>query len=304
VSQNGVLVYRATGLTLGRLVWLDRSGRELQSLSGAGDYRAPALSPDGRRITVRRVDAGNYDVWVIEPERGTTTRFTFDAGSDGNPIWSPDGSQIAWTSDRDPTGIYLKAASGLGADQLLVKTPGVGALVDWSRDGHTLLFQMNNPKTRTDLYLVPVTGDHTPRPLLQTPFAEERGRFSPDGHYVAYESDESGRPEVYVVAIAGAAGKWQVSASGGSEPCWSHDGRELFYLSADQRLMAVPVTPGATFVSSTPRELFRVRVESGTRRNVYCPSPDGSKFLFLLPVGETTTPMTAVLNWRAGLGGK
>ncbi len=303
VSDNGVLMYRAVGAVEARLVWMDRGGRILSEVAGAADYRAPALSPDGSRIAIRRRGAtgAETDVWVIEPSRGTTTRLTFDPGPDGNPIWSPDGSRIAWTSLRGGVdGLWVKAANGAGQDQLLTRLDANSSALDWSRDGRYVLVGVVDPKTRNDVYVVALDGDHKPQPVLQTLFNEGRACFSPDGHWIAYQSNESGRAEVYVISFQGAPGKWQVSTRGGGDPCWSPDGHELYYLTTDQVLMTVPVTTTPTFQPGTPQELFRVRVETGTRRNVYCVAPDNKRFLFQLPVGETSTPITAVLNWRAG----
>jgi Tol biopolymer transport system component len=303
LSDNGILVYRSVNVTLSRLVWLDRTGREIGEVAPAADYRAPALSPDGTRIALRRRDpgSGNLDLWVMEPGRGTTTRFTFDPGDDGNPVWSPDGSRILWTSFRGgQNGLFVKSASGLGQDEFVARTGPNSAALDWSADGSSVLFMDTDPRTGVDLYSVSMTGPHTPQVILKTDFNEQRAAFSPDGKWIAYQSDEAGRNEIYVSSFGGAAGKWQVSTSGGTDPCWSWDGRELFYLTTDQRLMSVAISPGATFSPSTPQVLFPVRVEAGRRRNVFCPSPDGKRFLFLVSVGETSTPMTVVVNWRGG----
>jgi Tol biopolymer transport system component len=301
VSRNGVLVYRSTGEMLNRLAWLDRTGRELAEVAPAADFRGPALSPDGRRIAIRRTDAQNLDVWVIDPARGTTTRFTFEPGADGNPVWSPDGTQIAWTGDtRDGPAILIKSASGLGEVKRVLLPGPASAMLDWSRDGGRLLYQALQTATGTDLLTAPPVADAKPEVLIQTPFNEMRARFSPDGRWVAYESNESGRAEIYVASLAGAAGKWQISVQGGSDPCWSRDGRELFYLSADQQLMTVPVSTDGGFHPGTPQPLFRVQVEAGLRRNVYDVAPDGQRFLFLLTAGQRNTPMTVVVNWLAG----
>jgi Tol biopolymer transport system component len=143
-----------------------------------------------------------------------------------------------------------------------------------------------------------MTGDHKPQLVLQTPFNEGRARFSPDGRWIAYQSDESGRYEVYVASFQGSAGKWQISTDGGSDPDWSPDGRELFYLARNQKLMSVPITPGETLSPGTPQALFDVLTEGGTRRNVYEVAPDGRRFMFLLPAGDSGTPITTVVNWR------
>ncbi len=307
VSDNGVLAYRSTGLASGRLVWLDRAGKEIETVGPSADYRAPALSPDGKRIAVRRRDAqtANPDVWIIEPARGTVTRFTYDPGGDGNPLWSADGSQIVFSSDRGGVAdLYLKAASGLGEDTLLVHSSAGKTPDDWSRDGKYLVYGEFSPQTNTDIYLLPLTGDRKPVVFLKTPFGEGRSQFSPDGRWIAYNSDESGRNEVYVRSFQGPPGKWQVSTAGGLEPHWRGDGNELFFISPDQRLMAVDIKPAASFEAGIPKELFPVRVQFQGVRNTFVPAPDGQRFLILKPDDESLAPTTVVLNWRAGLGRK
>jgi Tol biopolymer transport system component len=303
VSNNGVLVYRATGAISSRLMYTDRTGRELQEVASPADLRAPALSPDGTRIAYRRreADGTNLDVWVTEPARGTTTRFTFDPADDSNPVWSPDGSQIAWLSNRGGgEGIWVKASNGVGAEQLVCKAATNGAVLQWTRDGKYIVYQNVDPKNGMDLGMVAVTGDRKPQVLLATPFDEQRAEVSPDSRWLAYESNESGRAEVYVVSFQGNAGKWQISTHGGIEPHWSHDGRELYYLSSDQKLMSVPVPSAATFSPGTPQSLFRIATEASRRRNAICVTPDNQKFLCMVPVGENSTPMTVMVHWRAG----
>jgi len=295
VSRTGVLAYRPSGMTLNRLAWLDRSGREISTIAPAADFRAPALSPDGKRIAIRRSDGANLDVWMIDLTRGVTTRFTFDDTPDGNPIWSPDGTQIAYVGGQ---GLVVKAANGLGATRVVVPADPTMLPMDWSRDGRILYQASRSGPTGLDLWTVAADGSGKPEPLIQSPFNDERGRFSPDGRWLAYQSNESGRAEVYVTSLRGAAGKWQISMAGGTEPCWSRDGRELYFLSSDFQLMRVPFTADEAFHPGTPEPMFRVTVESGLRRNVYDVSPDGSRFLFLLSVGERSTPFTIVQNWK------
>jgi eukaryotic-like serine/threonine-protein kinase len=305
VSNNGVLVYRATGGATSRLVWLDRSGREVGQVGPSAEYRAPALSPDGRFVAVRRRDPGvtGADVWIMDPARGTTTRFTFDPAVDSNPLWSPDGERLVWYSNRGGAdALWIKSASGMGQDEKLVNAPGAWP-EDWSRDGQTLLYDIVDPKNGYDMYRVSITGDRKPVLVLQTPFNEGREHLSPDGRWLAYESDESGRQEVYVMSFEGQPGKWQVSANGGKQARWSPDGRELFYLSGDQRLMSVAIPAGPSFNPAMPVPLFKVNFDDNTR-NAYCVAPDGKRFLFLLPDQELMTPITAIVNWRAGLGRK
>ena len=305
VSRNGVLVYRSTGEVKNRLVWLDRTGRELSEVAPAADFRGPALSPGGDRVAIRLREANseNLDLWVMDLSRGTSTRFTFDPKQDGNPAWSPDGSRIAWTTAvGDSDAIAIKSSTGMGQSQVIAKIGGASAVLDWSRDGRYLLYQYLTPTNAMDVFAVPASGEGPSETVVSSPFRDTRARFSPDGRWIVYESNESGRAEVYVVPFRGTSGKWQVSTRGGSDPFWSRDGREIFYLSPDRQLMAVPVTSGESFVPGTPQPLFRVQVESGLRRNVYDVSPDGQRFLFLLTAGEASTPMTVVVNWRAGQG--
>jgi len=306
VSANGILVYRSANAISNRLVWLSRTGQELSEVAPAADFRAPALSPDGTKIAIRRVDADsrNLDVWVMDTARGTTTRFTFDPGDDGNPLWSPDGSSIAWTAFRNGgNGIYVKSANGVGEEEKIA-TPGPNsAALCWSRDGNTIFYQAFDGGM-SNIMAVDLHGDRKPRTVITTKFIAGRAQLSPDGHWLAYQSDESGRPEVYVVSYPGGAGKWQISTSGGIEPCWSRDGNELFFLSSDGRLMTVPTPAGASFNPGNPQALFRVATEQSPRRNVFCPSADGKKFLFLVPAGQNETPMTALVNWRGNSGRK
>jgi Tol biopolymer transport system component len=279
----------------------------MAEVGGTGDLRAPALSPDGSRIALRQRenDGVNLDLWVIEQARGTTTRFTFDPGDDGNPVWSPDGSRIAWSAARDGwNGLMVKSANGVGAEERVAELGSGSAPTQWSQDGRHVVYQIFTPKTLYDVGIVDMTGDRKAQMLLQTPFNESRASLSPDSKWLVYESDESGRAEIYVASFEGASGKWQVSTRGGTDPVWSRDGRELFFLGADQRLMTVPIAPGDAFNPGTPQPLFRIVTEASRRRNVYCPSPDGQRFLFLVPVGESTTPMTVMVNWRTHEAGK
>ena len=302
VSDDGILVYRASASISNRLVWLSRTGAELSEVAPAADFRAPALSPDGSKVAIRRTDGDsrNLDIWVMDLARGTTTRFTFDPADDGNPIWSPDGSKIAWSGGRtDGDAIWIKSANGVGEEEKLAGLPPGVVTTDWSADGSTIFFHAFSSNL-LDVFAVDPKAGSKPRTVVGNRFLEGRARLSPDGQWLAYQSDESGRPEVYVVSYRNGSGKWQISTSGGIEPCWSRDGRELFYLSGDGRLMSVPIPAGPGFNPGTPQTMFRIQIEPGSsgRRNVYCPSPDGKKFLFLVPAGQNAAPMTALVNWR------
>jgi eukaryotic-like serine/threonine-protein kinase len=306
-SANGVLAYR-TGLgftgTL-RLEWFDRQGKVLSTALDPAAYNTPALSPDGTRVAYRADPQGsNQDIWLHDVTRGTSTRFTFDPASDTTPVWSPDGSRIAFASDRDGgPNLYLKVATGAGNEELLFKSGEVKAPNDWSRDGRFLLFNSFNQKTGSDLWVLPMTGDRKPVPYLQSQFNEINGRFSPDGRFVAYQSDASGADEIYIQPFPDpSGGKWMVSKEGGTVPRWRRDGKELFYLNrAGTNLMAVEVTLSPSFRAGIPKVLFSVP----TGPNMFDVTGDGQKFVkfatALASSNAPPAPITVVVNWQAGL---
>jgi len=302
VSDNDELVYSAGGAARYRLTWLDRSGKALGEVGESADIQDPALSPGGRRIVVRQADpqTGNRDIWVLEPARGTSTRFTFGASNDNVPLWSADGSRLLFTSNRrGHFDLFTKPASGAGADESLLVTNDDKYPSDWSADGRYVAYQEVTTQSKLDLMVLPTFGDRKPIAFLATPFNEGQGRFAPDGRWMAYASDESGKNEVYVQAFPGAGGKWQVSTQGGGEPFWRADGKELFYLTLDFKLMSVEVTPGPTFVAGVPKPLFQMRAEpNGFTR--YTLSRDGQRILVVSPELNTApSAVTVVLNWNA-----
>jgi Tol biopolymer transport system component len=198
----------------------------------------------------------------------------------------------------EQVSLGIKSASGIGEMQTWDAGPAMVHVCDWFPTENRILLGLANASTSFDLFTLELAPGARPQPLVQGPFVEGRGRISPDGRWLAYESHESGRPEIYVMSLKGDPGRWQISARGGSDPCWARNGRELFFLS-DQHLMTTPVTIDASFHPGTPRPLFRVQTEVSTRRNVYEVSPDGSRFLFLVNVSGQETPMTVVVNWRS-----
>jgi Tol biopolymer transport system component len=298
-----VLIYRSgTTAPPGELVWYDRQGKRLGTVGEGGYYTNPALSPDGRYLAVGRSSSAvnHRDLWVIDLVRGSSSRFTFDNGDDLNPVWAPDGSRIAFSSDRSGhRDIYAKSATGTGTEELLFADEGEKSLEDWSPDGRTLLFNVN---TR-EISSVAADGNRTLTPVLQAPFAQIQGRLSPDGRWIAYTSNENGRSDVFVQTFPTGGGKWQVSINGGSDAAWRADGRELFFLNG-RRMYAVDIQSSAgRFVAGTPRELFEATILTGeTRRNRYVVTPDGQRFLLVTtPQVMDSTPMTVVLNWQAAL---
>jgi Tol biopolymer transport system component len=307
VSENGVLAYHAGGAlqNFSKFLWIDRSGKELGALGDAAQYFDPRISPDGQRVAVDLFDSAsrNLDIWMYEVARGLRTRFTFDAAFDRYPVWSPDGSRIAFQSNRQGQfALYVKPSSGAGAEELLLSTAQGLVPRDWSPDGRFVLFDSaGDPKTGTDLWVLPTSGERKPISFLQTPFNESDGHFSPDGKWVAYVSNENGSEQVYVAPFPGPGGKWQISAAGGSRPTWRRDGREIVYLSADDKLMAAEVNmKGSNFEVGAVKQLFQTKPQRpGT---VYDATRDNQRFLVNTSSAQkSTTPVTLVVHWTADL---
>ena len=298
-SAAGPVAYRASGVQ-GQLTWFDRTGRQIGTVGGR-DMDQPAdmrLASDGRSVAFHRTIGGNMDVWLIEIARGVQRRFTSDAARDYEMIWSPDGSRLAFSSDRKGVlDVYEKSASGAGPESLLLESPEHKNLYDWSRDGRFILYGSQNAKTGEDIWALPLDGDRKPLPVAQTPFQEVNGRFSPDGRWIAYMLNESGRNEIHVQPFPGPGGSLQISTSGGSFPQWRGDGREIFYLAPDNRLMAVPVTlpvDGSTVEAGSPVALFATRPGSEVAA-----SPDGQRFLINTSLEDAALPpITVLLNWK------
>lgn len=309
VSTNGHLSFQTGQESVTQMGWFDRAGKSLASVGSPGDSHEPALSPDGKRIVFGRRENQSQDLWMLDTGRGTTTRFTFDQGVDVCPLWSPDGSRIVFSVARGGKfALYQKVSSGAGSDEVLLQTDSNSFPDDWLRmeDGREfILYESEEQLARFGLYILPLFGDRKPYPFLNTEFNETHAQFSPDGRWVAYVSDESGRAEVYVQSFPVSGGKWQVSTAGGDQPQWRGDGKELFYIAADKKLMAVPLTPGASFEHGAPVSLFATRVPTTSHtddRNSYIPSPDGQRFFVINLVEEGhTQPINLVLNWASGL---
>jgi len=328
VTAAGQVAYRA-GVGRRQLTWVDRAGTargtvgdtdggvESSTVSFNG---APRVSPDGRRVVVARTLQGNQDIWLLDGPR--MTRLTFDAGRDVLPVWSPDGTRIAFRSSRTGAGdIYLTPTGGAGVDERLVASNESDTPNSWFPDGRFLLYQHTDPQTRTtDLWVVPVAADRTPSVFLKTPFREAYGAFSPDGRWVAYQSNESGRMDVYVRPFVApgtegealrrpsgqppeaVAAQWQVSTAGGVYPAWRRDGKELYYLNPAGAMMAVPIAVnGASVDPGAPVMLFHTHIAGGgvdaqQGRN-YDVAPDG-RFLINTVLDDVIAPITLLMNWR------
>jgi Tol biopolymer transport system component len=223
VSNNGTLVYAQTDApAMQQLTWLDRAGRHLGTLGEAAPYTSLALSPDERRVAVA-VATGrqeNVAIWIIDIARNIRSRLTLDGGSDVSPVWSPDGTHIAFQASRSgkPVSLHQTLLNGTGAEESLLDGPGNFTMSpsDWSADGRFIAYMTRG----SDIWVLPLFGDRKPFPLAQTPSVETKAMFSPDGHWIAYTSDEGGQPDVYVRPLPGAGGKSQVSRDGGSDPAW------------------------------------------------------------------------------------
>ena len=305
-SANGII---ALGMGLGstgnrQLVWFDRNGKRLGTVGTAGLQFDFSLAPDEKRVIIRRLDsqAHNHDLWMIDVIRQTESRFTFSPAVDDDPVWSSDGATIFF--DSNPEGIpniHRKTASGVGNEELLLKSSVSNVPLSSSPDGRYLLFVKTDQKTKEDLWILPLTGDRKPFPYLQTAASEYCGQFSPDGRWIAFASNESGKFEVYVQAFPTSQGKWQVSTGGGAHPVWSKNGKEIFYLAPDKKLMAVDIKPsGTSFEEGIPKPLFTTNVDAYDSFNRFVVSNDGKRFLINSSIeGKSSEPIMVILNWTA-----
>ena len=306
ISQNGILAYQGgTGIGMSQLTWFDRSGRPIETVGPPADYNRPRLSHRGDRLAVDITDTqtGNTDIWILDLSRHTRSRFTFNTANDFRALWSPADDRIVFTSTpKGPADLYMKPATGSGGEEILLASNAFKVPSDWSSDGRFILFQNIDPEFNTgmDAFVLSVS-DQKASAFLQTAFDEIHGQFSPDGRWVAYTSNESGRDEVYIQPFPGPGGKWQISSAGGSFPRWRNDGRELFYFAPDSSFWSVDMRPGATLQPGIPGRLFAAKVK-GTHFFHYDVSADGQRFLVNVDVGEgSSTPITLVENWTAEL---
>jgi eukaryotic-like serine/threonine-protein kinase len=313
-SVSGVLAHSSVPGEYGpqRLVWLDRTGaaQEMTSVVSA-DLFAPRISPDGLRVAYEGTESANGDVWIYDTLRATRSRLTTDPNGDAGPIWSPDGESIIFRSGTDRGSLFLRKADGSGTAAVLAATGFNVAPTDWSPDGRRVLYRSQDPAGRVDLwYLERSEGSDSewaPHPFLDTPAIEVYARISPNGRYAAYVSDESGRREVYVQPFPAGGARTIVSTQGGGAPVWSRDGREIFYVTPDNDLMAVQVTTDGDFKLGAAARLFSHANLSGTTTSTanYDITPDGRRFITVEPADANTQTASAsprvgiVLNWPA-----
>ena len=307
-SENGVLVYSTRLSENGDLNEFDRAGRVLRTLPAPPASLHPALSPDGRRVAVRVIDpqSRTRDIWLVDRVRGIASRFTFDPGGENYPLWSPDGKRIAyWSNNAGAAGIVAKQLTGSGETELLAPFKDEAVLKDWSRDGKLILFELNSA-SGPDVWVLPLTGDRKPYAFLNGKYGEGEPRLSPDGKYLAYTSNESGHDEIYVQTFPDRAEKWQISTRGGYDPRWSGNGRELFYLSPEQRMMSVPIRTTPSFDPGTPADLFGAHVLfPGPGVEHYAVTDDGQTFILYTTAATRSLPSTTVVvNWTADFGAR
>ena len=305
VSRAGLLAYRtAPAARQQQLTWFDRAGKILGAVGPpfASVIGTVELSPDGKQVAISRIVDGNEDVYLLNIADSAMTRLTVDAARDDRPLWSPDGRRILFNSDRSPAGLYEKPSSGTESERLVLENPSILGSSTWSPDGAVLLYRQGN-----DFWKLFISRHEKPVAWTKSPFDEANAQFSPDGKWLAYTSNESGKYEIFVQAFQG-SGKWTVSTSGGVEPRWRADGKELFYIGSDSGLRAVPIAPSADgrgLTVGTPSLLFRAPVYSGFTSNAriqYVVTADGQRFLINKATeGSTATPITVVSNWTAAL---
>jgi len=307
VSTNGFLIFAEgfQGAGSSRLAWMDRAGKETPLALDAGQYANLSLSPDGKQVAMGRRVGTSPDVWLLDLARLVLTRITVDDAIDNDPVWSPDGKTLVFYSTRGGSAaLYRKSASGLGQDELLLKSEaGIVVPNDWSPDGKFLLYQTTGSGSM-DLYVLPMTEKGKPAAVQTDPiFNKFRGRFSPDGKWIAFATNESGAFEVNVRSFPGNERKVQISAGGGLQPQWRRDGRELYFLTGDGMLMAVPIKSLSPFEPGTPVPLFQMpAIGDNPDGSMYAATADGSRFLVIQRVsGAQAVPLTVVQNWTSAL---
>ncbi len=293
-ASHGVLAYVSGQRGGHEYIWRDQQGKNLGSAGDAGGVAM--ISPDGKQLAGDR----NSNIWVLDFASGLARPVTFAPPYNGNPIRSPDGRYVAYNSGA---GIVRKPANGLGAEEVLLRTNKLSFPKSWSPDGRFLMYAEVNPRIGADLLAIAVNGDRKPFAVVQTPANEDQEQFSPDGHWVAYTSNASGLSEIYVIPFPPSSngGKWLVSRGGGVQPRWRRDGKELFYISPDWKMMAVEVKTQPMFQAGIPRTLFQTEMaDTGIRTGPlsWDIAPDGKRFLIISESSSEAPAIDVALNWQ------
>ena len=302
VSNSGVLLIRPAAPFDTELVWSDRQGMRLGVVAPPASYGNIALSPDENHIAFDRAGGASSDVWIMDLGRRATSRLTSNPSVDNVPVWSADGRVVAFASEHGSgLDIYQRPVNQSEPDQPLLKlnAPPLVFPADWSSDGRYLMYYRTDPKSKNDVWVLPLFGERKPFAVVQSEFNEWQAQFSPDGKWIAYVSDQSGIPQVYVQAFPTQTGTWPISIAGGIQPRWRRDGNELFYLAPDRKLMAVAVKTTATFEAESPRPLFETTLDASQLRQTYAVSNDGKRFLLNAMIESSVPPLTVVQNWPA-----
>jgi serine/threonine protein kinase len=305
VSENGILAYKPGARQAGsKLIIFDRNGKPMSSVGALDNYTGIRLSPDEQRVAAAIFDpqSRQHDIWLYELTRGMKTRFTFGPASKRFPVWSPDGNRLVFNSSRKGVfDLYQKAVHVAGSEEIFFESKENKQPLDWSRDGRFITYATyGDPKTRGDIWVLPLFGDRKPIPFLQTEFDDLYSCFSPDGRWIAYVSDETRQTEVYVRPFPGPGGKWQISTTGGTRPRWRQDGKEFFYLSTDNKIMAAEITAKGSMIEvGEIQPLFQI-LPTAVALN-YDVFGDGQRFIVNSLVEDQTSSITFVINWAAEL---
>jgi DNA-binding winged helix-turn-helix (wHTH) protein/Tol biopolymer transport system component len=304
VTENGFLVFVSGPPGVGQLVWLDRNGKQVGRLGEPGLVCNPRISPDGKRVAAQILDpsVGTTDIWVYDVARNAKTRFTFDPAFATRPVWSPDGSRIAFSSNRKNgwANIYVKDSSGLGNEEVLFESDEGTVPVSWSSDGRFIAYVRDPPAPHKEVWLLPFIGERKPLPFLQAQFYQGEPQFSPDVRFIAYESYESGSQQIYVRPFRGPGGKQQVSTDSGWNPHWRRDSKELFFLDEGEMMAADVKSNGSSLDIGDARFLFDAHPWWWAGQ-VYDVTPDGQRFLMVTASEGTPATINLIVNWTADL---
>jgi dipeptidyl aminopeptidase/acylaminoacyl peptidase len=306
-SRNGVLVYSQASSALRHSVWVDRTGKVLSEVGAPAAQSDIALSPDGRQLAVVMTDASgsSSDLWVRDLTRDIASRFTIDPANDIWPTWSADSKKLYWSSNRSGTYEIYQRDLQAATDSMLFKGGNNVGPTDVSRDGRYLSYMQSDGSGGWDCYALPLFGEMKPITIAASHFSEARPRFSPDGKWVAFDSDQSGRPEVYVQAFPGPGAPVQISNAGGVDARWRADGKELYYRTQALLLFSVDVSIGERFQAGMPKQLFTTPLlPQGFQVSRWAPSADGQKFLFSAPMRAELSQPLVVFNWPTELARK